>query len=355
MTLPSHVDLLSHHAHHAAVQTSRLHFQERQSLVLRWTWGQRVYEAEASPLEGFGIDSFESCRDELLRIDAEVLPQVAQAMAASAAPLAPLAEWAESFESPAARFALEHCLLSHWSALQDKPLWQALRELSPLAQVPAPESLPTSAVLDPLATDATRQAERLFQAGVRTLKLKVGRHFEQEWRCLEELQESFGEQLRYRLDPNQGWSSAELSALANSSARAQIDWVEDPVEDVESWRELERPVPIAGDEILIGQEPCVEFLELARPDLLVLKPMALGGYTVCLRWAEQAQKCGQKVSVSHLFDGPLALDACVQLAFAIQSPGVTPGLGLHRGLEAWTTSSAWVQKDRMERPRGVGG
>jgi L-Ala-D/L-Glu epimerase len=44
---------------------------------------------------------------------------------------------------------------------------------------------------------------------------------------------------------------------------------------------------------------------------------------------------GLKVSVSHVFDGPVALAACAALALALAGQVAACGLTPHPGLQAW--------------------
>src|SRR5690606_33379374 len=69
-------------------------------------------------------------------------------------------------------------------------------------------------------------------------------------------------------------------------------------------------------------------------NVLVLKPMLLGGFLPALALAARARACGAGVVISHLFDGPVALAASAHLAVAL---GTTRACGLdrHSGLQAW--------------------
>lgn len=349
MNTTSQLLVVGHDSLHPAVNTSRLSLVGRQSLLLHWTVGKRVYEAEASPLEGFGEDSLALCRQSLATLDAELLEETARAVCEAADPCLTLARAGGDLLSPSARFAFEACVLERAADRLGTTVWQLLRS-SPGAEVtPPPEFLPSSAVFDPLVLEPLTRAAQLMERGVRTLKLKTGRDLQQELACLEALRARFPGVFRFRVDPNQTWTSSEIAELCGLDT-SDIDWLEDPAEEATSWRELKSPLPLAADEILIGEEPSVEFLDLLGARVVVLKPMALGGYTTALAWARVARESGRTVNVSHLFDGPRALDATIQLAFAAQSAGVTPGLGLHEGLEGWNLTPRWARADRLLRP-----
>jgi L-alanine-DL-glutamate epimerase-like enolase superfamily enzyme len=63
--------------------------------------------------------------------------------------------------------------------------------------------------------------------------------------------------------------------------------------------------------------------------------MKLGGFAACLDWAHLAQQHRGSVSMSHLFDGPVALAACAELALCLPGDQRAAGLTPHVGLQAW--------------------
>lgn len=340
----SHLDLLAHDATHPAVNTARIRLDGRPSLILRWTTPDGVFEGEASPLPGFGDDSFARARASLEPFDAATFESL---VALGRDSFEAIFTETRNIESPSARFAVETCVLGRLAQLAQRPLWQLLR--NPSAPAP-PERLPTSALLDPNSTEVIEHAQRLFDAGVHTFKLKVGHRIEHELDLLGQLRRRLGPDLRLRVDPNSTWTDEEASQLQAVNDALRIEWLEDPTEEADTWHELQCSIPLAADEVLVGEEPSATFLDWLHAGVVVLKPMALGGFSACLEWARIAERTGRVVNVSHFFDGPIALDAAIQLAFAVQSPEVTPGLGLHDGLLAWRTSSLYATTDHLVRP-----
>ncbi len=344
-----HLNLIAHTGHHAALNTGRFSLRGRESWVLSWSIDGRLYEGEASPLEGFGADSATACHQELVDLDSELLVELSESCAQANAPLEELGRISPHFESPAARFAFETVVLGRVAHLLGVPLWQLIKRFAGHSD-PTPSRLPVSAVIDPSWTDWELRADALFGQGVRTFKIKVGRDLNAELRCLSALSARFGPELRVRLDPNQAWSAHEMTVLSREAFEFDFEWIEDPTSEADGWRELESSVPFAADEILIGEDPSTFFLDLLGAHFVLLKPMALGGFLACLAWAHVARQSRRPVSISHLFDGPRALDACVHLAFALQTPGLTPGLGLHAGLEGWAEEPQYVKVDHLVLP-----
>jgi L-alanine-DL-glutamate epimerase-like enolase superfamily enzyme len=73
--------------------------------------------------------------------------------------------------------------------------------------------------------------------------------------------------------------------------------------------------------------------------VLVLKPTVLGGLVACLALAREAAARGLAATVTHTFDGPVALAAAAELAAALPGGGPACGLDRHGGLDAWPPTS----------------
>lgn len=319
---------------HRAVLTSRLDFSTRRSFLLEWHSGDFVAVGEASPLSGFGDDSAVRAHDELLALDLDFFQDALSRAQRSPTPLPDLFESAVTLQSPAARFAVETCLLRRFARMVGRPPWALLSESLGVGSNSF-RALPLSTVVDPLSSDADRQVQAALIRGIRAFKIKTGRDFDKELEFARKLG-ALPEAPRLRLDPNQAWSPFELERVRGEPL--PLDWIEDPTSDPYEWREAAGALSLAIDEILVGEPPSEELLRASGADFVILKPMALGGYSVCLAWARLARTLGLRVSVSHLFDGPVAFDATADLAQCVQTPGFAPGLGPHAGLEAWATA-----------------
>lgn len=291
----------------------------RRGLVLKLGAGTLTGEGEASPLPGYSTESLASVKTAL-----QGLPELRLDLSAPLRSAASLAETHISAELPSARFALECALLELAAAELHRPLWALL---APSARV-----RPVSEVLTRLEV-AERQAIAHRKAGIRTLKLKVGRPEaeEAELATLDALQGVPDTEVR--LDANQGWSGC-WERWAELLAERPVEMVEEPA----PWPEL-RHVPtrlrIGLDETL--REPAIggEALQhLGTRAVVVLKPAVLGGLSAALAWAERAEKVGGAAVASHLFDGPVAARALRALAVVL--PGeLAQGLGVQRAGGAW--------------------
>jgi L-alanine-DL-glutamate epimerase-like enolase superfamily enzyme len=264
-----------------AVGSARAPVRERYGLLLRVDDGARVGWGEASPLPGFSRDTLDECEAQLAAWCARGAPPTA----------------------PAAQFAVE----------------TALAGLANLAGRAPAGPLALAAVVE--TADEARAA---VARGLGAVKLKVGRDFDAELRRLHEVRAAVGDAVALRVDANRAWSRAEAPARLRALAALRPEFVEEPLAGGLGGARLASPVPLAADETLLdGRVPPV--------DVLVLKPMALGGAT-CRRLAREF---GGPVVVTHLWDGPVALAAAAALARSLDGPVLACGLDRHAGLAVW--------------------
>jgi L-alanine-DL-glutamate epimerase-like enolase superfamily enzyme len=93
--------------------------------------------------------------------------------------------------------------------------------------------------------------------------------------------------------------------------------------DVESLRRVRQCVPcvIAADEALLtGASRVLEQTPVTAAQVIVLKPMVLGGLLPALSLAKRARDVGVDSYVTTSLDGPIARAAAAQLASVIAGP-----------------------------------
>jgi o-succinylbenzoate synthase len=272
---------------------------------------------EASPLPGFSRDTLTDCE-----VSFDQLVSSASATAPAAPPF------------PAAlHFALETARLDLIATRLGLP---AARALAPR---PVRDRAPLSALLDLFDPDRDA-ARRAVDAGFRTLKLKIGRagRFAEELAALTGLRRAVGPDIALRLDAN-GTLADPVVALRALADAIGPELVEEPV-PAERLREVfsdRPPARLALDESLIRLTTAeiAGLIHDGLTDALVLKPMLLGGIQACLDLAALAKERGVPVTVSHAFDGPIALAAACALALALPGTLLACGLAPHAGLAAW--------------------
>lgn len=328
-----------------------------------------IARGEACPLPGFGADSFELAYDELRGQKENELRDTIAAICASeraralrkegcladwdpsddfapGSPLSILLNLSSKFASPSARFCVESLVLN--ASAEVCGVAPCL-----LLQGCRTKYMETSAVVDPLSKSVYEQMRSLAERGVLTWKLKCGRDEARELaliRSLPDFLATIPASVSLRFDPNGAWEAQTLRHFAAAASNLELQWIEDPTSSYSDWAPILADEPslcFAIDEPLFGVCPNRELLKRSGARVLVLKPQAIGGFTAAFHWARLAEELGLSLCISHLFDGPIAFDATVQLAFCLQSSHLAPGLGRHAALEAFG--------DEWPRPRFLQG
>lgn len=211
---------------------------------------------EATPLPGW-TESLAECREALAGVED---PRTA---------LDALAD------RPAARHGLSLALADRKARAAGTPLYRHLGG-DPVETVPV-----NATVGDGSAEETADAAREAVRNGSGAVKCKVGaRAVEDDIERVRAVREAVEPAVSLRLDANGGWTRAEAGRALDALAGLGIEYVEQPLapDDVAGHRALaDAPVPVALDETLAGRGS-EEIEDLAGiADVLVLKPMAVGG------------------------------------------------------------------------------
>lgn len=306
---------------------------ERAGLLLRITTKDGIVaQGESSPLPGYSPDTLAEARRELDRLDWDRIPEPVAGIDARA--LLRDAGERQPIRSPAARFAVETALLHVLGVRAGRPVCQLLAD----SDIVTPVSLSVfvGTARNPEVVSAARRA---VEHGAPCIKVKIEDDPRRDMPVLESVRRAISG-VPLRLDANQSLDRVAAPEILQALASLEPEWVEEPLPSDALTLLAAPPVPIALDESL--QEPGAwetlsPHLERLRCIGLVLKPMTLGGFSACLELAARAATRGLAVSLSHSFDGPVALAAAAHLAFAIASRTHASGIPRHAGLAAWPT------------------
>jgi o-succinylbenzoate synthase len=315
------------HGVRGAVET----WSERAGVLLRLVTPEgRVGQGEASPLPRYSSDTLQSAQRALEALDFDALPAAEDGEAAQAY-LGRLSSRTSSLP-PSAAFAVETALLDLLGQRRNAPIWSLFDDAR---RAPVPLcAMVGGADDDGVVTAAHAAATR----GAHTIKVKIaGPTLGAQLDTLARVRSAI-EERHLRLDANQSFTPDTCATELERLVPLHPELVEEPVPVEALLSQPSSPVPLALDESL--QEPSA--FDRVAPHLgrlgcvaLVLKPMALGGFSACLRLARRAHQSGLDTTLSHLFDGPVALAAAAHLAIAIGSRTRASGLAAHGGLDAW--------------------
>lgn len=117
-----------------------------------------------------------------------------------------------------------------------------------------------------------------------------------------------------RLDANGRLTHAGARRLCEQVHELPIDWLEQPFDRLDSFRELSGlGVRLAADESVL-REPLAAVFEAA--DVVVIKPMFVGGPVAALKLALQAENAGRQVCFTHALESPVGRRGAQSVALA---------------------------------------
>ncbi|WP_144799103.1 mandelate racemase/muconate lactonizing enzyme family protein [Halorubrum depositum] len=235
-------------------------------------------------------------------------------------------------ETPAARHGLALALAD--AAAREEGRSLAAR-LAAERDLPAPaETVPVNATVgdgDPEVTAVA--AERAVADGFGCVKVKIGaRSLDADVERLRAVREAVGDEVALRADANGAWDRATARKALDRLAPLDLAYVEQPLppDDLDGAAALrhirtsrdrdgdgaDSAVPIALDETL-SNHGLDAVLDAGAADVVVLKPMALGGPDRALAAAATARAAGVEPVITTTIDAVVARTAAVHVAAAV--------------------------------------
>ena len=216
------------------------------------------------------------------------------------------------------------------------------------------------------ATIGARAPEDIRTAGARArtdgypaVKLKVGveETLEAERLRVAAAREALGPEVRLRLDANGAWTVAEALAMLAVLERYDLEWVEQPVADVAGLAAVRREtrVRIAADESVGDAASARALLQADAADLLILKPMSLGGLRPAAEIAQFARSAGAAAVITTTIDAGIGTAAALQLAATLPAPAPACGIATASLLAAdLVRRSPLIEEGTMRLPEAPG-
>ncbi len=227
-----------------------------------------------------------------------------------------------------------------------------------LSSTPAPRVYANAVIGLGAAEAVAAYAREAVAAGYATVKLKVGGgSIDDDVARVAAVRAAVPGAL-VRLDANGAWSEAEARDALARLAPLRIELIEQPVAaaDVDALARLRRAawLPVAADEAAADTASAERVLVAGAADLLMLKPMRLGGIRPALALARRAAALGVGVLVTTTFDSSVGTAAALQLAAAVDgSARVAPPGALAHGLGTGEQLAADVVAHTLVPARGV--
>ncbi len=233
--------------------------------------------------------------------------------------------------APALRCALDVADLDREARARDLPI-AAL-----LAEEPAPWVAANAIIGGGPAREVAQHGLEALEAGYSVLKVKVGMtSVREDLLRIERLREACPE-ATIRIDANCAWDEATAREAIALLYPQRIELLEQPVaaDDVAALGRVRQTAPlrIAADESVQRADSREEVLRTKAADLVVLKPMLLGGLRPALAIARRAAEQGMGAFVTTTYDSSIGIAAALQLAAALPSDAAH-GLGTGEHLAA---------------------
>jgi o-succinylbenzoate synthase len=165
-------------------------------------------------------------------------------------------------------------------------------------------------------------ALQAVKEGYKSLKIKVGKGMEKDLERIKTIREAVGNDIKIRIDANQGWQPKEAVYAVRQMEREKlnIELVEQPTKasDFEGLKFVRDNVltPIMADESLFSAEDCLKLLDMRACDLINIKLMKCGGIYNALKINAIAEAHGVEVMVGSMLEAKISVTAAAHLAAA---------------------------------------
>jgi o-succinylbenzoate synthase len=324
------------------LQTARGGIRERRGFLVTVEYDGTEGVGEATPLPGW-TESFEECRDALDRAD-EIAAELDWGIA-----LAKLA-------SPAARHGLSLALADARARQEDEPLYRSLGREERVSRVPVNATIGAQTT-EPEATAAI--ARRTVDEGYRCLKLKVGTGtLEEDVERVRAVRNAVGDDVEIRVDANGAWRPREAEQALDALGALEVSYVEQPLSTAKLSAHAglrASPVDVALDESLAAHD-VEEIIDADAADVLILKPMVLGGPDRTVEAVAECRAAGIEPVVSTTIDAAVARTGAVHAAATIpdvRACGLATGALLETDVarDPAPVSDGWI---RVPQEPGLG-
>ncbi len=276
-----------------SIKNSRTVYLNRRRVLLKGFTDKGVYWGEASPLEFFSKESVNDIKIALgssfnkLEVQTPTKENIVSLL--------------NHFEKlPSLKFAIEQILVS--ALLDNKTTVEFLpSEINGTIKTSA--LIPTT-----LKEDFFKLFYSLVNQGIKRVKIKIGLdNFTQDVNLIKQLNKICEQkEVLLRLDVNGKWSLQEATKRLKAFAGLPIEYVEQPVSNIDEIIALaeESPIPIAADESIYDLSNIQKLLE-SRVQYFVVKPMILGGLFETLNLNKKIKSGNKRLILSSAFEGPI--------------------------------------------------
>jgi L-alanine-DL-glutamate epimerase-like enolase superfamily enzyme len=217
-------------------------------------------------------------------------------------------------DTPAAQAALDIALHDALAQYLELPLVDMLGRVH--------DRLPTSITIGIKSTEeALIEADEYLGRGFKVLKVKLGQSLEQDLERLHKLRVQVGKAIKIRVDPNQGYSAADVQRFVEQTAGIDIEFLEQPMpaDQIDQMRSLPDNIrqKLAADETLLNEKIALELVAPpAACGIFNIKLMKCGGVNPAMRIATIAEIAGIKLMWGCMDESIISITAALHAALA---------------------------------------
>lgn len=265
-----------------AFETSRGKVSERKGFIISLkSENGKTGIGDAAPFPEFGSESYEETEETLNKVELKINIDLSDLRKS-------LKYTLRNYEAfPALRHGMEQALLNLICSEKNS-------SLSELLKLKIKNEIIVNAVIGfSSSEDTLKQVKDLTLKGFNTIKIKVGRpRFEEDLEILKAVRDAAGSDIKVRIDVNGKWGLDCAVKNLKQLEDLSIEYAEQPVNSIEDFVELKKQtsVPLAADESIRNYISAQAFILRKAVDVIVLKPMLIGGLVPALEIIELAEK-----------------------------------------------------------------
>lgn len=300
----------------APLQNSATTYGSRNGLILHLKTDQHHFFGESAPLPGFSSYTV----DDVMNQIQELAPQL-QDIFQSQKPTKQLEKLYKRQEVyPTNEFALDTLACQIESYSMGISLCDYLFD-----EVPA--RLPVNATVSLISSNAGKKIDQFLARGYRTIKVKIGKNFKQEYERLNDIRLNYPN-LSIRVDANRAWTLKGAIQNCQKLQELNLEYCEEPLQNpsVNNFRRLneQTKVPLAIDESLLG---CKDWKGLLpHTTFIILKPMVLGSLLRIFNISKEGQKHGNKIIITTCLETAIGRMMTANIAMGIGTKKYAHGL-----------------------------
>ncbi|MFZ4525492.1 MAG: o-succinylbenzoate synthase [Chlorobium sp.] len=307
------------------VKGQRLVQREGIIIALKSTDGEHIAYGEIAPLPGLHRETLQSAEAQIVELLAKREPLCLGMLPRTLC--------------PSVCTGLEMAMINLDAAISGTlPLFSEISQVAP--------QVPVNALLFGDTQQVMQRAEKYFDLGYRTFKLKVSAgNTANAIDSIRELHRTFGATVELRLDANQSLSLDEAIAFAKQIPPGSVAYIEEPLQQPELIGDFYAATGIhsALDETLWQRPELLDSIPNEALAALILKPNRLGGIVAAVNLARYACDHHLLAVFSSAFESGISLSFYAWLAASTASKPAACGLDTYR----------YLQHDLLDTPFGA--